>query len=228
MNHHERLTMDLNLNDPRTIEALAFGIEDAKGYQAKLNSVHNHGVTLKEFRETLNRLHNSLAKLARGTAGTNANVKNVKYYLMMIPEDWRALLDTIDRDFYFSEPWHPDRSRFEGIALALGDMSGDHRKAQAERLRAIAGTVLDDIREPGQGGAKMQARRYMLGIQCLANHFQEAMPGHPVTAKRDSLFYRYVLIWMESAEYAVDQKPTPERHIQNAIDDLGNWKKLCL
>src|SRR5690554_4435225 len=178
MNPHERLTMDLNLTDCKKIEALAFGLEDASGYQTRLNAVHNHGVTLKEFRETVTRLHNSLAKLGRGTAGTTANLKNVKQYLTMIPEDYRALLDTIDRDFYFSVPWHPDRSRFEGIALALGDMSDDERKAQAERLRAIAGAVLDDIREPGQGGARMQARRYMLGIQCLANHFQEAMPEH--------------------------------------------------
>lgn len=228
MNQQERLTMDLNLKDAKTIQALAFGLEDASGYQGRLNAVHNHGVTLKDFRETVTRLHNALAKLGRGTAGTATNLTNVKHYLAMIPKDYRALLDTLDREFFFSEPWQPDRSRFEGIALTLGAMSDDERKRQAERLRAITEALLNDIREPGKGSARMQARRYMLGIQCLANHYQEAMPGHPVTAKRDSLFYRYVLIWMESAGYATDQKPTPERHIQNAIDDLGNWKKLCL
>lgn len=231
MNLSKRLSENLNITDPSTAKALEFGIQDARGYQSTLQTIYDHGVTLKDFRETVTRLHNALAKLGRGTAGTATSLTNVKHYLAMIPKDYRALLDTIDREFFFSEPWHPDRSRFEGIALTLGAMAEDERKRQAERLRALTESLLNDIREPGKGSARMQARRCILGIQCLMNHFHDALPDHPVTAKRGSVFYRYVVIWMEYAGYATDaknEKPTPERHIQNAIDDLGNWKTLPL
>lgn len=224
MNLEEQLRESMRLTDPQTIQALLHGIEDAGRYQRSLKGIYDHGASHKEFREAVTRLHNALAKLARGTAGKDTNLTNAKHYLSMIPKDYRTLFDQQDRDFYFSEPWPPGSTRFEAAIDGLRAMPSTEQQARAERLRGIVESLIDDLATPGKGGARKEAKRCIMGIQCLMRHFSEALPDNPITPKTDSLFYRYVVVWMEFANYAVDQKPTPERHIQNAIANLGNLK----
>jgi len=228
VNLEEQLRESMRLTDPRTMQALIAGLDDARIYQSSLQGMHDHGSSHKEFKEAATRLHNALAKLARGTAGTDTNLTNAKTYASIIPKNYRTLLDQQDRDFYFSEPWPPGSTRFEAAIDGLRAMPSTKQQARAERLRGIVESLIDDLAAPGKGGARKEAKRCILGIQCLMQHFREALPDNPITSKTDSLFYRYVVIWMEFAGYGTDQKPTPERHIQNAIDLLGDSKKVSL
>ena len=222
---NERIRIDLNLSDKKTIQALVYGMQDATGYQEQLAEIHDHGMTLKEYREKITRLHNALAKLERDTADTEGNLKRAASALQAIPARHRRLLDTVDKGFYFSEPWEPNISRFERVLCKLMKLSKSDRQRTAAQLRTIVQAVQKDVATPGQGGARKQAKRYTMAIQCLAQHFQEAMPRHPITAKPESLFSRYVTLWFEWRGLYVGQ---PDRHIQNALVDLSKWKKLTL
>jgi hypothetical protein len=75
-------------------------------------------------------------------------------------------------------------------------------------LSAVNG-MFADLKTPGKGGAKRDARRYIPQIQLLAKHFIEAT-GLAPSAKDESAFSDYV-------KFALRIEGSPRKHIENAL-----------
>ncbi|MGP9533120.1 MULTISPECIES: hypothetical protein [unclassified Halomonas] len=219
-----QLSDALEIKNAHTLHLLTIGLADATGYHHAVGGIHDPGCTFKALREVLATLSTRLAMVAKGTGTQNA--QRIERALAKIPDDTLRLMDTIDPVFYRSMTHKYKESSFRRAALTLTDNPDDVQKALAEQLKGIVLTFLGDMKTPGSGGAKRDARRYIKGIQKLAEWFREALPEHALSDREDTLFYRYVAFWLIEC---VEWKGTePKRHIQNALADLERWQKVTL
>ncbi|MGJ7456965.1 hypothetical protein [Halomonas sp. RA08-2] len=224
MTHPEQLADTLGIEDAYTLRLLVIGLADATGYHRAVGAIHDPGSTFKALREVLATLATRLAMVAKGTGTQNA--RRIELALAKIPHDTLRLMDTIDPAFYRSMPHAPGNSRFSRAALSLTDAPDEAQKALAGQLGGILATFIEDMQAPGAGGARRDARRYIKGIQKLAECFQEALPYHALSDREDTPFYRYVAFWLvECVEW---KGAEPKRHIQNALADLERWQKVTL
>jgi hypothetical protein len=178
------------------LKLLNFGIDDAIGYQRQVGSIFDTGTGFKDLKENLIRLNNALDKIKRGTADVDGNIRRVKTAISKIPHKLLEYLDILDRDLVLNETYDPKQSAFARIACSLDNMVEQERIKQSVRLGIITTKMIEELAPPGKGGARNQARKYNMGIQCLARHFKEVYPDRPLSSKYDSYFYRYVLRWL--------------------------------
>jgi len=192
---------------------LEIALQDAKSYNAMLiNNSKNFG--FNDWRDELGRMVKALEKLneKRGTAG--AAYKTLSANLKTIPDHGFKQIG-----LYLPGAICDEQMRFKAIINQIS--TGDHSMLK-DALEA-ATNAFSNTRTPGSGGARKQAVKYNFGIQKLAKLFLEIVPGYKISADPDSYFSRLVSYWLE---FTMNQPGYPKRHIQNAINDLKNWREI--
>lgn len=207
-----RLRLDLGITDRDALELLVFGLEDAARYHRQVSDIHAPGITFKAMREAVASLQGALTKIANGKASPMA-LSQVRKFLTTAPPKQLQWVDVAA-----SQPYGSFAPRVAALV--------EHPDAgAANELLEYLAAFRDAMATPGPGGARKQARRYLMGIQKLAQHFQEALPAHKVSANENSIFYRYAAHWLK--HYAM-LDASPERHISNALEDISHWGKVSL
>jgi len=206
--------LGLDPNDNRgVVKTLERGLEDATRYQRQLGGIHDPGLSLTEMRKKMQQLRTALDRLAEARGNPETWLRNLEKRLFKIPPKWRQYLDTLDRAFPL--PSGPRASAFEAEARSLHHRPADEVPDAARRLRSIVDVFLSDMRTPGRGNARMQGRRYIKGIEKLAEWFHEALPEYPLSAKPHTRFHAYVRYWLNTC--LQDDLEDPERHIRAAL-----------
>jgi hypothetical protein len=214
-----------SISDPKILEALECGLDDATAYHRQVGDIHNPGITFKELSELLPPLINRLEMVAMGRGTPEQNFSRICQAVERLPPKLRMYFDSIDPVFCFSEPMDPVISRFEQLAKSLSSMPEDECTKQAEILKGLVRIFQNDMNTPGKGGANKRAKLYVMGISMLARRFKEVLPQHAISDDENSLFYRYVYYWM-SERMEIDS--SPDRHIKNAIADMKQWREIPL
>jgi hypothetical protein len=224
------LAIELKEENEHALLLLAYGLQDASNVQKQVGHMyHNSGVRNKEFREILERLSSALNKVAKQTADLAGNQSRIRQKLNKLrPAGWLSYFDTLDKQFYnkYEETLYDHDSQFEHLALNLETMPAEQRIATAHELAELVNLAIEDLTTPGRGNARQSARHYIAGIQTLMKWFSETYPDSPISSKRETKFWKYSQIWLNSCEE--ENFSDCERHIKNAIENLKGWKKLHL
>lgn len=196
---------------------LAEGLRIATDCQRAYSNLCPRGTSLKGAREDVSRAHRALRKLAEGRGAQDAALRSLRAALESMKRFNPGVLPELDAtaDLQLQFPVDIDRSAFERCVGLVHSATSDERPALAGRLAEVTGDFLANIREPGRGGARKQARQYWDGLRELARRFTEAMPDHTVSADPGSVFYRYATHWLTHEMGACVSDP--ERHIQHAL-----------
>ncbi|MCA1775204.1 MAG: hypothetical protein LC676_06235 [Loktanella sp.] len=203
--------------DDTTLQALAWGIEDARQYHY-LDSIYAPRGTFKELKIELDQLAKCLFKMASSKGNPAQPIKRLQTILWgpstISKDQWRWLdhfyLSENSRDEFYMHAFevNPGQSRFEKMAAQLPGYDMQDRTRLAGRMLSAVDAMRTELRGPGHGGAKRQARRKIPKIHILARHFEEATSKRP-TSSPSGPFWRYV-------RYATGIDD-PRRHIENAL-----------
>lgn len=232
------LSTALNVADEKALVTLEHGLVDATGYHVQVGHLSSPGIALKELSQQVEGIRNLLRKIARNTASTEQNIKQVSRKIRGLPshiveeiennhiEFARRSLDEITDDYYQAV----DDFRLESSTLIhrIVDKFPDDAKAgidlkpEALLLADVFNTYLSGIKTPGKGGLRQQAKQQKQGIICLARWFKDALPDHPLSSKENSIFSRYVIYWMKfSLNIELPAGENIKRRIESAIKNDG-------
>lgn len=206
----ERLRNKLGVSDPKILQLLVFGIEDAKGYWEKVGEIADPGVGVKDIRATLESMRGALRKMARGTV-TSAATRQLEIAAKMLPRLHMRVLGQYGGDPIDAE-------------LTLAAMLESPSAVAAQRLLACVDGLLGDLVSPGRGNSRRQAKTYAMGIDKLAQWFGETLPRHAVSANPQSKFYAYCECFLEHVGHQGDAS----RHIEKALEIRSGWVKVPL
>ena len=197
---------------------LMCGALDARQYRY-LDAIYSPNGAFKDLSLELDQLAKCLFKMATGKGNPDQPVKRLAAILTgknTISKDQWDWLDHFylvehGRDEFYMRAFEVNRgqSRFEKMADSLSGYEPDTRRQLAGRMMGAVDGMRTELRKPGHGGAKRDARRYIPQIQLLAKHFTEAT-GRAASAKDESLFSEYV-------KFALETEKSPRKHIENAL-----------
>ena len=202
---------------------LMCGVLDARQYRY-LDAIYAPGMptkelTFKALSRDLDQLKNCLMKMAIGEGNADQPLRRLAAILADTNTrkkdqwDWLDHFYRIehDRDEFYERAFEVNRgqSRFEKMADSLSGYDLDTRMILAGRMMSAVDAMRTELRKPGHGGAKRDARRHIPKIQLLAKHFIEAT-GQAPSATDDSLFSEYV-------KFALRMDQSPRKHIENAL-----------
>ena len=210
-----REQLQLNLTNDQW-KLLEFALQDASAYQQQLGDLYSPGIGFTAFIDELTRMKNAFIKLQEKRGTPEAAHRTIKRTLSNIPD--RALLEI---SLFMPGVYWDSEGKFKAAALSVA--SGDH--SQLDKATQAATDALNDFKQVGKGGARKDARIYIPGIQKLAQHFNEILPGYNISPAPDSYFFKFVMYWLEY-EIGVYKEPDRRRHIQNAIEDFEQRKIL--
>ena len=220
-----RLGLELGVNDLSTCVKLLRGQFDANRRQKALGRINKPGLTLKQMREELEKLERALHKIAADRGTTEAAHKSIEAALKEIPPKALEIFDSLDPQLE-AMPYDPKETAFSKELKRLQNMSVPTKQATAQRLVTLVTACLEDMKTPGKGNARKQAKQYVAGVQCLMMHFREALPDRQLNENDDSAFSRYVALWIQ--QQTDDKLESPRRHIEAAKADLEHWEKISL
>lgn len=209
--------LTVGIYDPAALKTLYYGLSDASGVHESVGGIYDAGTTVREMRDALTSLVKALFKIEQGKGSLDVAQASIAKAVALIPPEYLHALDTVTPALFDLPPLDEEKSNFEVIALSLSDISEPERKLRAQDLQGAVSVFLQDIKTPGKGGARRDARHYVAGIMKLADWFSEALPDHAISANENSVFYRYAAWWLENRE---GMKTDPKRHIKGAVLEL--------
>lgn len=179
-------------------------------------TLYDPGMTLKEYADSVGKLHRLLEYIATGRA-TPERLRRLVAELKAIPAAYRHHMDDFDPDGEIHKPGY-----VEQLVLELPDLSPE---AQANRARHVLKYVTPFAAQtvrPGKGGMRRQARKHMYEIQLMARHFAQTYPGARVSSDPKSRFYDYATRQLSEKYGEADYS----RHIKNALEDIKQWRVI--
>lgn len=196
------------------LSGLLSGLEAARGYQLTYKDFRKPG-TFKAVNEEIPRLHKALEKLAKKRGTPDSALRSIRKAIASIKLYCPGALAELDAisDLQLTMPVDIERSAFERYIDIILTNPADTEKAAL--LASILTAFIENLKKPGRGGARKQARKYMEGLLELARQFSEALPNHKLSEDQNSLFYRYALYWM--TDYMDEEITDPARHISAAL-----------
>ena len=224
-------SLDQSLGFPRidadTMHRLSEGLRVATSRQGAYREAHDRG-TFKAVREEVPRIHRALVKLAVGRGTRQAAIRSLEDAIQSARTYCPGVFEELDAvdELQLSMPVCIYQSAFERHVDQVVNADPGKLPAMAGELSKITAHFLDDMKTPGKGGARKQARRYIDGLHELAREFEDALPAHQLSADPNSLFYRYALHWL--SECMAENVRDPERHIRNALAEYVPTVKTSL
>ncbi|RAS54416.1 hypothetical protein DET48_1513 [Vibrio diazotrophicus] len=203
---------------------LYVGFFDAHNRNLAYSGYHNPGGT-KEARQGVKQLDRALTKLIERKGTKEAAHNSLKAGVSLLKCYADGALKELDAyiDLNMSEKIDSDGnciSIFEQLIKRV--LTGDTEALQ--HLKGSTYQFLANLKNVGRGGARREARQNIPGIERLAEYFREACPDRQISADSKSLFYEYVIFWLNHiVELEIEE---PDRHIKNAIDEMN--KKMFL
>lgn len=218
--HLQRIT------DEKTLQLLEQYLPQASAVQRDGVWVYDKGLTNREYIEEVERLVRGLQKIMANKGTFEAAFKSISLAIKRLPEKDLEALPTYDKELTLlaMRPENVFRNVFTDKLNSLKFYKKPlDRQIIANQLCKIVKSYRRGLQKVGSGNANSQARKYIPGISYLAKRWIETLPGEPISSRIDSLFYLYVLHWLE---YYEEKAVTPGRHIKNAIADMKTWRTL--
>ena len=213
---------ELGSLENRVLDELLAGLSAAEAYQNNYGYMYNWGYSLKEIRETLQSALIAVRRLAKCSDLDAVGALNrLRLLLNKVPKD-------LQHHLYLIPNISPKPILYWGDWLyqsleALRE-SSEVRARVCDQISMMLNYTISQLIEPGKGGSRREARKYISGFRELIWYFQCALPDSPVTGSRDSYFFRYAEFWLRN--YTEWNGSTPERHIRNAIEAHKSFVKV--
>lgn len=210
------LEQDLSGLDGDTLSQLLYGARQARSYHLALEGFRPDG-TFKAVREEIPRIHKALLKLASNKGTQQAAIKTLNAALQSAQRYCPGVFCELDAigDLQLTMPVDIRRSVFERQVDRIVTANTDDRPELAASLSEVTAEYIENLKQPGRGGARRQAQQYTEGLHELARQFSAALPDLALSANQNSMFYRYALHWLNY--YMDDPVSDPQRHIINAL-----------
>lgn len=186
-----RKKLKTSVDDAATLEQ---GLFDALEHQKKSQEMFVNSASTTAFRNEVKRILNSLEKIndaLKILGPQNCQILDNVYYSANNKDN---LLMTME----------PDIMSFENSGLMI----------LGKRLQKTMDLALEGIPALGKGNAKKKAKKYIYGIEKLAEHFKKVFPNNKISSTKSGKFYKYVEIWFQ--HLLEEDEGDLRRHIKNA------------
>lgn len=185
----------------RQAQELLAGMHDAIGYHEEVGPSYYSEITINEYRANIQTAHDAIRIL-------NASLNNLPHLDRLLIDDYYR--EANDSDTLMIDLG--DKIMLETVQLESGFQQVSQRMQNALNLAE------KNIRTSGAGNARRQAREYMAAIEMLARWFADVFPNNKISAVENTLFYRYVMLWLKCFTKKNWADKDIRRHISNALN----------
>jgi len=236
--HHPTKFSDEKLESLRTAmghkitkEALSTqydGLEFAKSRYLSLAELYSPG-KFNDAKECIQRIDKALLKILSNKGKAEVAWKSIFCAIADCKRYAPGALKELDAfgllNINIPKKLEPGAFRIVSTFEALTERANKTSNVDDLRLLRIATTgFLTNCKTPGRGEARREARKYIPGIQALAETFREALPDCALSDNENTLFPLYVKYWLE--HFIGVNIVAPDRHIRHALEDLEHWEKI--